>query len=218
MEVYDAYGLSVSSVPDTYLFPSLTQPWRAVGEFIGWYYAGTILEPEEARFNVAMVRVPHKDFQVGSAAIRLPYSFDLYAAIGGPFQAQPNTTITLTSNVTNAQGTTTYQWRRDGSVVGSGPSLTQSYSLYTSGYKYYSLTVTDGEGDIGTATHRVFVGDGGGSSGGGDCDPGDDDPPNIRRTGGSLDSVQAQQPGSEDPGIVLQPVRPHAEQLPPCEP
>lgn len=85
-----------------------------------------------------------------------PSCAEMNASISGPSSTFSFSAETFTASVTSGSTPFTYQWLKDGALVGTGSSVTvSSSSSYT-----LTLTVTDASGQRVTATMFVFVDDG----------------------------------------------------------
>ena len=76
----------------------------------------------------------------------------------GPTEMQPNSQCFYASTVSGGTGTYSYEWRQDGTPVGTESSVTVSSSGYVSSF-YLSLDVSDTGGNGGSDQITVQIRD-----------------------------------------------------------
>ncbi len=167
--VQNATGLNVNA--------DLTRVWET-SYFLGnppraepsmYYSAGTAGIPLGSTWNYdfGYSQIVFNDGVVGLGTIGLTYSYTVATVLSGPGSVAQYTGYTLNSTLKNYTLPITRKWYRNGILLPgqTGASLTDQQN--TPGTYTYRLDVVDAEGDPGTATMSVQVGQGGGGGGGG---------------------------------------------------
>lgn len=89
-----------------------------------------------------------------SDTVAVPVSVTYTASIAGPSPVRNGNGCTWSAIVNGGGGTTTYAWKKNGSVVGgNNVDLTTSFSANGT----LSITVTDGYGNVATASKTITV-------------------------------------------------------------
>lgn len=80
----------------------------------------------------------------------------LTVLINGPSQGDVGISYTFTSSISGGVAPFTYQWRVNGTQVGTGANLVRNFS--SGGYYEIALTVTDSAGQVRTYFHDINIG------------------------------------------------------------
>ena len=197
----------------------------------GTYTAGWVSDPiTQTGHDFVEVGVLKRVSGISRALLMLDFRYNVIIEVSGATIVPTNSTLSLSASIANGQPPLTYQWRRDGQVVGTGATYSTATGSGWSGSRAYSLRVTDVNGNWGDDTLFVSVssgggtGGGGGGGGGGTCDPG----LSVARIPGTGVAAEPRLSLHENNGAPVTGTRDSsglrssdptfATQLPPCDP